>query len=147
MEWLDIFQKTLISGGVLYLLVDRFARTREQRGADSAGMVQQIASAFEKTLETVMTYSQGVIDKMRENDERDEKRHAQTEKRCEDLERKVAEIAEDNELLNSIVGEAVTCKHLKAGNNRDCPVIARNQKRLAARCRANCKSSTEKELT
>lgn len=144
MEWLDILQKTLISGGVLYLLVDRFARTREQRGADSAGMVQQIASAFEKTLETVMTYSQGVIDKMRENDERDEKRHAQTEKRCEDLERKVAEIAEDNELLNSIVGEAVTCKHLKNGNNRDCPVIARNQKRLAARCKA-CKP-TEKEL-
>ena len=73
MEWLDILQKTLISGGVLYLLVDRFARTREQRGTDSAGMVQQIDSAFEKTLETVMTYSQGVIDKMRENDERDEK--------------------------------------------------------------------------
>lgn len=146
MEWLDILQKALVSGGVIYLLVDRFARTREQRGSDSANMVQQVAAAFEKTLNTVMTYSQGVIEKMRENDERDEKRHAQTERRCEELERKVKEIAEDNELLNSIVGEAVTCKHLKNGNNRDCPVIARNQKRLAARCRANCKS-TEKELT
>lgn len=144
MEWLEILQKALVSGGVIYLLIDRFARTREQRGSDAANMVQQVASAFEKTLDTVMTYFQSVVDKMREDNERDDKRHAQVEKRCEDLERQVKVVADDNEQLNAIMGEAVTCKHLKNGNNRDCPVLVRNQKRLAARCKA-CKP-TEKEL-
>lgn len=139
MDWLDIIQKTIVSGGVLYLLVDRFARTKEQRGTDIAGMIQQVGAAFEKTLDTVMTYTQGVIEKMREDDVRDEKRHQLTEKRCDDLEHKVKELAEENALLNSIVNEAVNCKHLKGANNKDCPVLSRNQKRLTARCRAFCK--------
>lgn len=36
MEWLDVLQKTIVSGGILYLLIDRFARTKEQKGSDAA---------------------------------------------------------------------------------------------------------------
>lgn len=146
MEWLDIIQKALVSGGVLYLLVDRFARTREQRGSDAAQMVKQVAEAFEKTLDTVMTYTQGVIDKMREDSKRDEARHLATERRCEQVENRLAEVIEDNELLSTIANKAVDCRYLKTGNNKDCPVLAENQKRLKARCRAACKT-IEKEPT
>ena len=139
MDWLDMIFRLAVSGGVLYLLVDRFARTKEQRGTDVANMVQQVAAAFEKTLSTVMTYTQGVIESMKKDSEHNEARHQQTEKRCSDLEQKVADVAADNELLNSIINEAVACKHLKSGNNKDCPVLNRNQKRLSARCRAICK--------
>lgn len=143
MEWLDIIQSAIVSGGVLYLIVDRFFRNPEQKGSDAAQMVKQVSEAFSKTLDTVMTYSQDVINKMRENDAREEKRHLQTVQRCEDLERKVATIAEDNEQLHNIVGKAVTCKHLKTGNNKDCPVIVENQKRLTTRCRAACRPEKE----
>lgn len=145
MEWLDILSTALMSGGILYLLIDRFARTKEQRGSDEAKMVQQVSEAYSKTLDTVMKYSQDVIEKMRENDEREDLRHQQTERRCEALERQVREVAEDNETLKTIVNEAVNCKYLKTGNNKECPVITKNQKRLSARCRtAGCRPQ-EKE--
>ena len=82
MEWLDIIQKAIVSGGVLYLIADRFFRNPEQKGSDAAQMVKQVSEAFSKTLDTVMTYSQDVIDRMRENDAREEKRHLQTVQRC-----------------------------------------------------------------
>ena len=143
MEWLDIIQKALVSGGVVYLLVDRFARTREQRGSDAAQMVKQVAEAFEKTLDTVMTYTQGVIDKMREDNKRDEARHLATEKRCEQVEKRLGEVIEDNELFSTIANKAVDCRYLKTGNNKDCPVLVENQKRLKTRCRAVCKNPAE----
>lgn len=143
MEWLDVIYRLAVSGGVIYLLVDRFARTKEQRGTDAANMVQQVAIAFEKTLNTVMTYTQGVIENMKKDSEHNEARHQQTEKRCSELEQKISDVAADNDQLNSIINEAVGCKHLKSGNNKDCPVLSRNAKRLNARCRAMCK--TEKE--
>lgn len=147
MEWFDIIQTISVSGGVLYLLVDRFVRTKEQRGSDAAQMVQQVSDAFSKTLNTVMTYSQDVIEKMRENDVREEKRHQQTERRCEQLEQRFAEVAEDNELLKTVVNEAVNCKYLRAGNNKDCPVLTKNQKRLSARCKVvSCKSAERENL-
>lgn len=140
MEWLDVISKALMSGGILYLLIDRFARTKEQRGEDAAKMVQQVSEAYSKTLDTVMTYSQDVIEKMRENVEREDLRHQQTERRCEALERQVREVADDNDTLKAIVNEAVNCKYLKTGNNKECPVITKNQKRLSARCRtAGCR--------
>lgn len=143
MEWLDIAQKILVGGGVVYLLVDRFARTREQRGSDAAQMVKQVAEAFEKTLNTVMTYTQDVIEKMREDRARDETRHQATEKRCEQVEKRLAEVIEDNEQLSAINNKAVECRYLKSGNNKDCPVLVENQKRLKARCKAVCKNTAD----
>ena len=139
MVWLDIIQKALVGGGVLYLLIDRFARTKEQKGSDAAQMIKQVAEAFEKTLNTVTTYTQSVIDKMREDNDRDDRRHQLTERRCEELERRLTDLSEDNELLKTIVNKAVSCNYLKTGNNKDCPVIAENQKRLKARCKAICR--------
>lgn len=147
MEWLDILQKTIISGGVVYLLVDRFVRTKEQRGSDAAQMIKQVAEAFEKTLATVTTYTQSVIEKMREDNDRDDRRHLQTEKRCEQLETQMAELSEDNESLKTIVDKAPSCKFLKTGNNKDCPVITENQKRLKARCKAICRPNNNKSKT
>ena len=144
MEWLDILQKALVSGGILYLLVDRFARTNEQRGSDAAQMIKQVAEAFEKTLGTVTTYTQEVIEKMRDDRRDAEKRHEQTEKRCEKLEGRLDEIEEENKLLKTILNQAFGCKFLKTGNNKDCPVLTENQKRLKAQCKVVCRT-TEKE--
>ena len=124
MEWLDILQKAIVSGGVIYLLVDRFARTNEQRGSDAAQMIKQVAEAFEKTLNTVTTYTQGVIEKMREDRLADDKRHELTEKRCEHLEIQIKEVTDDNEKLKSILSQAFGCKFLKTGDNKDCPVLS-----------------------
>ena len=137
----------LSSGGILYLLIDRFARTPQQKGADSADMVVKISDAFDKTLQTVMHYSQEVIEKMkqdderaeqrdRENDERAEHRYRELETRYDRLEQRFNEKEADRELLTTIVGKAVDCKYLKAGHNNDCPVLRENQKRLAAKCKA-----------
>lgn len=124
------------TGGVLYLLVDRFARTPQQRGADSADMVSKISDAFDKTLQTTMRYSQEVIEKMKQDDERSERRYGELESRYERLERRFDEKEADRELLKNIVNRAVDCKYLKAGQNNECPVLRENQKRLAAKCRA-----------
>jgi cell shape-determining protein MreC len=145
MTWSDIIQTTLVSGGVLYLLVDRFVRTREQRGSDAAQMIKQVAEAFEKTLGTVTTYSQDVIEKMREDRRSEDKRHEQTERRCSQLEKRLEELAAENELLKAIFNQAFGCKFIKTGNNKDCPVLTENQKRMKARCKAACKPE-EKEL-
>ena len=144
MEWLDILQKTVVSGGIIYLLIDRCARTNEQRGSDAAQMIKQVAEAFEKTLNTVTTYTQGVIEKMREDRLADDKRHELTEKRCEQLEIQIKEVTDDNEKLKSILSQAFGCKFLKTGDNKDCPVLSENQKRLKARCKAVCRPN-EKE--
>lgn len=145
MEWLDVLQKTIVSGGILYLLIDRFARTKEQRGSDAAQMIKQVAEAFEKTLATTMTYSQDVIEKMREDRQGDDKRHEQTERRCTQLEKRLEEVAAENELLKAIFNQAFGCKFIKTGNNKDCPVLTENQKRLKARCKVACKPE-EKDL-
>lgn len=126
----------LSSGGILYLLIDRFARTPQQKGADSADMVSKISDAFDKTLQTTMRYSQEVIEKMKQDDERSERRYAELESRYDKLERRFDEKESDRELLKTIVGRAVDCKYLKAGHNNECPVLRENQKRLAAKCRA-----------
>lgn len=139
MEWLDILQKTIISGGVLYLLIDRFARTKEQKGSDAAQMIKQVAEAFEKTLGTITTYSQEVIEKMREDRRSEDGRHEQTERRCTQLEKRLEELAAENELLKAIFNQAFGCKFIKTGNNKDCPVLTENQKRLKVRCKAACK--------
>lgn len=124
------------TGGVLYLLVDRFARTPQQRGADSADMVSKISDAFDKTLQTTMRYSQEVIEKMKQDDERSERRYGELESRYERLERRFDEKEADRELLKNIVNRAVDCKYLKSGQNNECPVLRENQKRLAAKCKA-----------
>lgn len=139
MEWLDVLQKTIVSGGILYLLIDRFARTKEQRGSDAAQMIKQVAEAFEKTLGTITTYSQEVIEKMRDDRQSEDKRHEQTERRCTQLESRIEEVAAENELLKAIFNQAFGCKFIKTGNNKDCPVLTENQKRLKARCKAACK--------
>lgn len=139
MEWLDILQKALVSGSILYLLVDRFARTKEQKGSDAAQMIKQVAEAFEKTLGTITTYSQDVIEKMREDRRGEDKRHEQTERRCAQLESRIEDIAAENELLKAIFNQAFGCKFIKTGNNKDCPVLTENQKRLKVRCKAACK--------
>lgn len=122
-------------GSVGALLVDRFLRTREQKGSDTADMVTKISEAFDRTLETTMRYSQEVIDKMKQDDERSEARYRELELRYDKLERRFDEKEADRERLKMIVGKAVTCKHLRSGRNDDCPVIRENQKRLAAKCR------------
>lgn len=147
LQWGTMIVGLLSSGGILYLLIDRFARTPQQKGADSADMVAKISDAFDKTLQTVMHYSQEVIEKMkqdderaeqryRENDERAEHRYRELETRYDRLEQRFNEKEADRELLKTIVGKAVDCKYLKAGHNNDCPVLRENQKRLAAKCKA-----------
>ena len=137
----------LSSGGIIYLLIDRFARTPQQKGADSADMVAKISDAFDKTLQTVMHYSQDVIDKMKQNDEREEQRYRENDERAEHryrelearydrLEQRFNEKEADRESPKTIVGKAVDCKHLKSVHNNECPVIRENQKRLAAKCKA-----------
>lgn len=125
----------LSSGGILYLLIDRFARTTQQKGADSADMVSKISDAFDKTLQTTMRYSQEVIEKMKQDDERSERRYRDLESRYDKLERRFDEKEADRELLKKIVGRAVDCKYLKAGRNTECPVLRENQKRLASKCK------------
>lgn len=138
-KWMEILTVLLGGGGIAYLLVDRFARTREQRGADSADMISKVSEAFDKTLQTSMRYSQEVIEKMRSDDERSEARYRELEARYAKLEQRFEEQETDLALLKSVVGKAVTCKYLKAARNEDCPVIRENQKRLTAKCRA-CKT-------
>ncbi len=136
---MEILTVLLGGGGIAYLLVDRFARTREQRGADSADMISKVSEAFDKTLQTSMRYSQEVIEKMRSDDERSEARYRELEARYAKLEQRFEEQETDLALLKSVVGKAVTCKYLKTARNEDCPVIRENQKRLTAKCRA-CKT-------
>lgn len=138
-RWVEIATLLLSSGGIVYLLVDRFARTREQRGADSADMISKVSEAFDKTLQTSMRYSQEVIEKMRSDDERSEARYRELEARYAKLEHRFEEQEADMERLKGAVGKAVTCKYLKEARNEDCPVIRENQKRIAAKCRA-CKN-------
>ncbi|WP_290433493.1 MULTISPECIES: hypothetical protein [Bacteroidales] len=138
-KWMEILTVLLGGGGIAYLLVDRFARTREQRGADSADMISKVSEAFDKTLQTSMRYSQEVIEKMRSDDERSEARYRELEARYAKLEQRFEEQETDLALLKSVVGKAVTCKYLKTARNEDCPVIRENQKRLTAKCRA-CKT-------
>lgn len=126
----------LSSGGILYLLIDRFARTPQQKGADSADMVSKISDAFDKTLQTTMRYSQEVIEKMKQDDERSEARYKDLEARYDRLERRFDQKEADRELLKTIVNRAVDCKFLRDGHNNDCPVLRENQKRLAAKCKA-----------
>lgn len=136
---MEVLTLLLSSGGIAYLLVDRFARTRQQRGADSADMISKVAEAFDKTLQTSMRYSQEVIEKMRSDDERSEARYEELEARYTKLERRFEEQEADMERLKGAVGKAVTCKYLKEARNEDCPVIRENQKHIAAKCRA-CKN-------
>jgi hypothetical protein len=82
---------------------------------------------------------------MREDRLADDKRHELTEKRCEQLEIQIKEVTDDNEKLKSILSQAFGCKFLKTGDNKDCPVLSENQKRLKARCKAVCRPN-EKEL-
>lgn len=145
MDWLETIKEIILGGGIVYLLIDRFARTKEQRGTDAAQMIKQVAEAFEKTLATSTTYSQDVIEKMREDRRSEDKRHEQTERRCTQLERRLEELAAENELLKAIFNQAFGCKFIKTGNNKDCPVLTENQKRLKARCKAACKPE-EKDL-
>lgn len=149
MDWSD-WLALLSQGGVLYLLADRFLRTKEQKGGAVAQMMSQMSDACSKTLETVTTYTQKVIDSMRLDRERDdhryavlEKRYDQQEARYERLEAKFEEAEEDRELMKTIINGAVNCTYLKTGDNKDCPVIKANQKRLSQRCKT-CK--TDKKL-
>lgn len=142
-HWMDFVAPALSVGGVLYLLIDRFARTREQRGGDAADMISKVCEAFDKTLQTAMRYSQDVIAKMREDDERSEARYRNLKEQYTRLEQRFEESEADREQLKGIAGKAVGCKYLKDGRNEDCPVIRENQKRLAAKCRA-CKPDTSK---
>ena len=120
---------------MLYLLVDRFIRTPQQRGADTADMVGKIGNAFSKTLDTTMRYSQEVIDKMKQDDERSEQRYRDLETRYDKLERRFAEKEIDREWLKGVVSKAIGCKFLKDGRNDECPVLRENQKRLTAKCK------------
>lgn len=120
---------------MLYLLVDRFIRTPQQRGADTADMVGKIGDAFSKTLDTTMRYSQEVIDKMKQDDERSEQRYRDLEMRYDKLERRFAEKEIDREWLKGVVSKAIGCKFLKDGRNDECPVLRENQKRLTAKCK------------
>lgn len=120
---------------MLYLLVDRFIRTPQQRGADTADMVGKIGDAFSKTLDTTMRYSQEVIDKMKQDDERSEQRYRDLETRYDKLERRFAEKEIDREWLKGVVSKAIGCKFLKDGRNDECPVLRENQKRLTAKCK------------
>lgn len=126
-------------GGVVYLLIDRFVRTKEQRGVDSATMISQVSDAFSKTLETVMQYSTEVIEKMKKDEEHSEARYRDLESRYEKLEARFDYEEQDHELLKNIVGKAVNCPLLKDKKNDDCPVIRENQKRMSNKCKV-CKT-------
>lgn len=119
----------------MYLLVDRFIRTPQQRGAETADMVSKISDAFSKTLDTTMRYSQEVIEKMKQDDERSEQRYRDLETRYDKLEHRFTEKEADREWLKGVVSKAIGCKFLKDGRNDDCPVLRENQKRLAAKCK------------
>ena len=84
--WLQWITVIFGAGGVGYLIIDRFARTRVQKGSDSEDMVSKISDAFDKTLQTTMRYSQEVIDKMKQDDERNERRYKELEVRYAKLE-------------------------------------------------------------
>ena len=131
MDWIQIISIVCGGGSIVYLLVDRFVRTPQQRGADTADMVSKISDAFSKTLDTTMRYSQEVIDKMKQDDERSEQRYRELETRYDKLERRFSEKETDR-------------KFLKDGRNDDCPVLRENQKRLAAKCRV-CADKPEKK--
>ena len=135
MDWIQVISIVCGGGSIVYLLVDRFVRTPQQRGADTADMVSKISDAFSKTLDTTMRYSQEVIDKMKQDDERSEQRYRDLETRYDKLERRFNEKEVDREWLKGTVGKAVECKFLKNGHNDECPVICENQKRLAAKCK------------
>lgn len=131
-------------GGVVYLLIDRFARTKEQKGSDSAAMISQVSDAFRKTLETVMQYSTEVIEKMKKDEEHSEARYRDLESRYDKLERRFDYEEQDHELLKNIVGKAVNCPLLKDKKNDDCPVINANQKRMSSKCKV-CKTDKTKK--
>lgn len=144
MDWIQIISMVCGGGSIVYLLVDRFVRTPQQRGADTADMVSKISDAFSKTLDTTMRYSQEVIDKMKQDDERSEQRYRELETRYDKLERRFSEKETDREWLKGVVSKAIGCKFLKDGRNDDCPVLRENQKRLAAKCRV-CADKPEKK--
>lgn len=131
-------------GGVIYLLIDRFARTKEQKGADAATMISQVSDAFSKTLETVMQYSTEVIEKMKKDEEHSEARYRDLEIRYDKLEKRFDYEEQDHELLKNIVGKAVNCPLLKDRGNDDCPVINANQKRMSSKCKV-CKTDKTKK--
>lgn len=142
--WLQWITVIFGAGGVGYLLIDRFARTREQKGSDSADMESKISDAFDKTLQTTMRYSQEVIDKMKQDDERNERRYKELEVRYAKLETRFDEKEADREYLKEIVSRSVECKFLKEGHNNECPVLRGNQKRLAAKCKS-CSDKVEEK--
>lgn len=126
-------------GGVVYLLISRFARTKEQKGSDAAEMIKQVSEAFEKTLSTVMEYSTSIIEKMKKDEEHSEERYRELESRYDRLEKRFDFEEADHELLKNIVGKAINCPLLKDRKNDDCPVVKENQKRLTSKCKA-CKT-------
>lgn len=132
-------------GGVIYLLIDRFARTKEQKGVDSAIMISQVSDAFSKTLETVMQYSTEVIEKMKKDEEHSEARYRDLESRYDKLEARFDYEEQDHELLKNIVGKAVSCPLLKDKKNDDCPVIRENQKRMSNKCKVCKTDKTQKQ--
>ena len=132
-------------GGVIYLLIDRFARTKEQKGVDSATMISQVSDAFSKTLETVMQYSTEVIEKMKKDEEHSEARYRDLESRYGKLEARFDYEEQDHELLKNIVGKAVNCPLLKDKKNDDCPVIRENQKRMSNKCKVCKTDKTQKQ--
>lgn len=149
MEWSD-WLVLLTNGGVIYLIADRFFRTKEQKGIDAASMMQKMNEACSRTLETVTEYLQKTIANMRSDRDKDheqylalERRYDQQEARYDRLEKRFEDSEADRELLKTIVNGAVNCSFLKSGNNKDCPVIKANQKRLAVRCKT-CKSEEKK---
>lgn len=133
-QWLGVL---LGGGGVIYLIVDRFFRTKEQKGQDAAQMISQVSDAFSKTLDTVMQYSTEVIEKMKKDEEHSEARYRELETRYDKLEKRFDMEEVDHELLKNIVGKAVNCPLLKDKKNEDCPVIRENQKRMNHKCK-NC---------
>lgn len=132
-------------GGVVYLLIDRFVRTKEQKGVDSATMISQVSDAFSKTLETVMQYSTEVIEKMKKDEEHSEARYRDLENRYDKLEKRFDYEEQDHELLKNIVGKAVNCPLLKDNKNDDCPVIKENQKRMTTKCKMCKPDKKEKQ--
>lgn len=140
-QWLGI----LLGGGSIgYLLADRFLRTPEQKGEDAAQMISQVSDAFSKTLDTVMQYSTGVVEKMKKDEEYAEARHRELEVRYERLEARFDYEEADHELLKNIVAKAVNCPLIKDKTNDDCPVIKENTKRLSNKCK-QCKPKTQEK--
>lgn len=147
--WTDYVQlavAVLSGGGIVYLLVERFARTKEQRGVDLAHMIGEVGKAFEQALNLYAEHSRKVIEELRRDATSDAERYEVLERRYERLERRFDDREADHELLKEAVGSAVDCKFLKDRSNNDCPVIRKNQKRVAAKCKA-CKptAAAEKE--